>query len=229
MEESSDNNKTNRMLKEDEDRESLFSGTGKSSPSRSRSRSRRSKDRSEAKSSSRYKKRSESEEGKFIMKNGCCRDCMRAFSKSGKSCLCQVPKYERNYTLPEKGCNFCGCNGIFFFKLIIGCNPVDVRREKRKEQKKQLKDDKNILYKKQRLLDSDDEDLKVYNIDADEWNNKRKDFERFLSDNLHTIPYFTGFGIPMRTQSYILGYTPGSAEELKNKRNRSRRNRNLDS
>ena len=31
---------------------------------------------------------------KFIMKNGCCKECMRAFSKSGKSCLCQVPKSE---------------------------------------------------------------------------------------------------------------------------------------
>lgn len=25
---------------------------------------------------------------KFIMKNGCCRECMKAFSKTGKSCLC---------------------------------------------------------------------------------------------------------------------------------------------
>jgi hypothetical protein len=29
---------------------------------------------------------------KFIMKNGCCRECMKAFSKNGKSCLCQVPR-----------------------------------------------------------------------------------------------------------------------------------------
>jgi hypothetical protein len=28
----------------------------------------------------------------FVMKNGCCMECMKAFSKSGKSCLCQVPK-----------------------------------------------------------------------------------------------------------------------------------------
>lgn len=51
------------------------------------------------------------ENKKFVMKNGCCRDCMRAFSKTGKSCLCQVPKMERNYTLPDKGCHFCGCHG----------------------------------------------------------------------------------------------------------------------
>lgn len=29
---------------------------------------------------------------RFDPKNGCCRKCMKAFSKSGKSCLCQVPK-----------------------------------------------------------------------------------------------------------------------------------------
>jgi hypothetical protein len=51
---------------------------------------------------------------------------------------------------------------IFFINFKLGCNPVDVRREKRKELKKQLKEDKNILYKKQRLLDSDDEELKIY-------------------------------------------------------------------
>lgn len=90
----------------------------------------------------------------FVMKNGCCRDCMRAFSKSGKSCLCQVPRIERKYQLPEKGCHFCKCRG---------CNPVDVRKEKRLELKRKLGDDNRILYKKQRILDSDDEDLKIYN------------------------------------------------------------------
>jgi hypothetical protein len=90
----------------------------------------------------------------FVMKNGCCRDCMRAFSKTGKSCLCQVPRMERKYTLPDKGCHFCKCRG---------CNPVDVRKERRIELKKKLGDDNRILYKKQRILDSDDEDLKIYN------------------------------------------------------------------
>jgi len=55
--------------------------------------------------------KNEENDKKFIMKNGCCRDCMRAFSKNGKSCLCQVPKMERNYTLPEKGCHICECHG----------------------------------------------------------------------------------------------------------------------
>ena len=31
----------------------------------------------------------------FVMKNGCCMECMKAFSKNGKSCLCQVPKAQR--------------------------------------------------------------------------------------------------------------------------------------
>ena len=90
----------------------------------------------------------------FVMKNGCCRDCMRAFSKTGKSCLCQVPKLERKYTLPDKGCHYCKCHG---------CNPVDVRKERRVELKRKLGDDNKILYKKQRILDSDDEDLRIYN------------------------------------------------------------------
>ncbi len=127
-----------RTRDEEYDKESLFSD--RSSPSyRSRSSS--------------HEKREENDDKRFIMKNGCCRECMRAFSKTGKSCLCQVPKFERKYTLSDKGCNFCGCHG---------CNPVDVRREKRKELKKELREDKNILYKKQRLIDSDDEELKIY-------------------------------------------------------------------
>ena len=99
-------------------------------------------------------KKDYSEKKNFVMKNGCCRDCMRAFSKTGKSCLCQVPKLERKYTLPDKGCHFCKCHG---------CNPVDVRKERRVELKRKLGDDNKILYKKQRILDSDDEDLRIYN------------------------------------------------------------------
>jgi len=51
------------------------------------------------------------------MKNGCCKNCMRAFSKYNKSCICQVPKKVRKTALPESGCNFCGCKG---------CNPLDL-------------------------------------------------------------------------------------------------------
>lgn len=88
----------------------------------------------------------------FEIKNGCCKNCMRAFNKNGKACLCQVPKYERKYMLPESGCNYCGCHG---------CNPIDVRINKKKKLKKQYLEDKTLAYKNQRILDSDDEDLKI--------------------------------------------------------------------
>lgn len=53
---------------------------------------------------------------------------------------------------------------IFFFKFNSGCNPIDQRRESRKQKKKLLREDKNIMYKNQRLLDSDDEDLKIFQM-----------------------------------------------------------------
>ena len=137
----------------------------------------------------------------FIMKNGCCKECMRAFSKNGKSCLCQVPKSERKNTLPEKGCNFCGCHG---------CNPIDVRKDKRLELKKKLKENKHFNYKNQRLLDSDDEDLKVNEKDIDEWNKKKKIFFEDLKNIFKCNINYMGFGVPMRTQGYILGYQPNS-------------------
>ena len=137
----------------------------------------------------------------FIMKNGCCKECMRAFSKNGKSCLCQVPKSERKNTLPEKGCNFCGCHG---------CNPIDVRKDKKLELKRKYKEDKNVNYKNQRLLDSDDEDLKVNEKDIDEWNKKKKIFFEDLKNIFKCNINYMGFGVPMRTQGYILGYQPNN-------------------
>ncbi len=103
----------------------------------------------------------------------------------------------------------------------LGCNPVDVRREKRKEMKRNLKDDKNILYKKQRLLDSDDEDLKVYNNEADDWNKARKDLLKLISENISSNSNFMGFGAPLRTPSYILGYQPFN-EDRKRRTNKRR-------
>lgn len=35
------------------------------------------------------------------MYNGCCKKCMKAFSKTGKSCLCQVPHRDRKNPLPH--------------------------------------------------------------------------------------------------------------------------------
>lgn len=104
-------------------------------------------------SKSRSRSRSSSLKGKdSVMKNGCCKDCMKAFNKNGRSCICQVPKNERRYLLPEKGCHICGCQG---------CNPSDVRKNQRSDLKRQYKEDRNFPFKNQRLLDSDDEELKI--------------------------------------------------------------------
>ena len=134
---------------------------------------------------------------KFVMKNGCCRDCMKAFSKTGKSCLCQVPHKERKFQLPENGCIYCGCKG---------CNPIDVRFVERKEKKNLLFQDKNILHKNQRILDSDDEDLKIKDKDVDNYNLDKKDLNNELERVLKIHPIFYGYGAPLRTPSYILGY-----------------------
>jgi len=55
---------------------------------------------------------------------------MKAFSKLGKACLCQVPKAQRRTQLPIHGCKYCGCGG---------CNPIDMRKNKREELKDKLK------------------------------------------------------------------------------------------
>ena len=135
----------------------------------------------------------------FIMKNGCCRDCMKAFSKNGKSCLCQVPRKERKYHLPENGCNYCGCKG---------CNPIDVRYIERMAQKNILFKDKGINHKNQRILDSDDENLKIKEDDVDYYNMEKKEIQEDLNDVLKINSIFYGFGVPLRSPSYILGYNP---------------------
>ena len=135
----------------------------------------------------------------FVMRNGCCRNCMKAFSKNGKSCLCQVPKKERKFHLPEKGCNYCGCKG---------CNPSDVKYNERLEQKNLLYQDKSINHKNQRILDSDDENLKINDNDVDFYNIEKKEIQDDLDKVLKMNSNIFGFGVPLRTQSYILGYNP---------------------
>ena len=135
----------------------------------------------------------------FIMKNGCCRDCMKAFSKNGKSCLCQVPRKERKFHLPENGCNYCGCKG---------CNPIDVKYFERMAQKNLLFKDKGINHKNQRILDSDDENLKIKEDDVDFYNMEKKEIQEDLNDVLKINSIFYGFGVPLRSPSYILGYNP---------------------
>ncbi len=64
--------------------------------------------------------------------------------------------------------------------------------------------------------------LPISNID--EYNKRRKDFFEFLLRNLSCPPNFVGFGAPLRTPSYILGYNPNFSEENKKKRKRSYHN-----
>ena len=135
----------------------------------------------------------------FIMKNGCCRNCMKAFSKNGKSCLCQVPRKERKFYLPESGCNYCGCHG---------CNPIDMKYNERLQQKNILFSDKSINHKNQRILDSDDEDLKINDNLVDYYNKDKKEIADNLSEMLKVNSIFYGFGVPLRIPSYILGYNP---------------------
>ena len=124
---------------------------------------------------------------------------MKAFSKNGKSCLCQVPRRERKFFLPETGCNYCGCHG---------CNPIDMKYNKRRQQKSILSQDNTINHKNERILDSEDEDLKINDDLVDFYNRDKKDIQENLSDMLKINSIFYGFGVPLRIPSYILGYNP---------------------
>ena len=115
------------------------------------------------------------------MKNGCCRDCMKAFSKSGKSCLCQVPKQQRRAFLPLNGCKFCGCTG---------CNRADQIKEKRVDDKPKNKDEGNENYTRRHKMNDYEHDYIDLNEKGilslgqngksrqyDEWNSSKKEFE----------------------------------------------------
>lgn len=80
-----------------------------------------------------------------------------------------MPRLQRRATLPLNGCKYCGCKG---------CNPIDIRRDKRIEIKNKLKKEGTVKYqsKRQRLLDSDDEELLMVN-EFDEWNRVKKEFQ----------------------------------------------------
>ena len=165
-------------------------------------------------------KKGNSSNKKFIMKNGCCRDCMKAFSKNGKSCLCQVPKKERKFHLSENGCNYCGCKG---------CNPFDIKLNERKIEKNQLYQDKTIFYKNQRILDSEDEDLKIKEQDVDNYNIEKREIKDDLNEILKINSIFYGYGVPLRTPSYILGYNPAYNNYSYSKKNdNNNKNDNLD-
>ena len=80
--------------------------------------------------------------------------------------MCQVPRIQRRAPIHVTGCKFCSCKG---------CNPIDIRRDKRREIKDNLKKEGKLVMKRQILLDSDDEELEMKNR-YDEWNKARKEF-----------------------------------------------------
>ena len=135
----------------------------------------------------------------FEMRNGCCPKCMKAFSSNGKSCLCQVPIRERRLKLPEEGCNYCGCKG---------CNPIDIKHNERIGQKRILIQDRTITHKNERILDSEDESLQINDKYVDNYNRDKKHIKQDLDKSLGINSTIYGFGVPLRTPSYILGYTP---------------------
>ena len=111
-----------------------------------------------------------------------------------------MPRLQRRATLPTLGCKYCGCKG---------CNPIDIRRDKRQEIKSKLKKEGSGKYysKRQRLLDSDDEELLMVN-EYDDWNRARKEFQTIMQGLTHINSLVLGIGIPMRHPSYILGRPP---------------------
>ena len=97
--------------------------------------------------------------------------------------------------MPPAGCKICGCKG---------CNPIDIRKDKRQELKNNLQKEGKLISKRQRLLDSDDEDLEM-NTRFDDWNKARKEFGQMIQNYSKIDMLIMGIGIPLRHPSYILG------------------------
>lgn len=72
----------------------------------------------------------------------------------------------------------------------------------------------DLMFKRQRVIDSDDEEMRTNFRDADDYNRLRGDLEYFLENYLKNSKV-CGIGIPMRTRSYILGYNPKINDPLK--------------
>ena len=94
---------------------------------------------------------------------------MKAFSKQGKACLCQVPRSQRRTQLPSHGCKYCSCHG---------CNPIDMRKNKREELKERLRKGQSSFRdekaKLKRIIDSEEEDF----VSEDGWAQVRGELGR---------------------------------------------------
>jgi len=162
------------------------------------------------------------------MRNGCCKECMKAFSSKGKACICQVPSSVRRRKLPDGGCLFCGCDG---------CNPEDKQKIMEKELRI-TRDNKNeVKYIKgnfgrnkgrtgnrrsgsrpssysrsySRSLSksrsrSRSRDSRESEENLDNFNNSH--IGGFLRNMFNIYPPLMGFGIPQRSYSYIYGKPP---------------------
>ena len=87
---------------------------------------------------------------------------------------------------------------------------------------------KNVFYKNQRILDSEDEDLKIKEDDVDNYNIEKREIKNDLNDILKINSIFYGYGVPLRTPSYILGYNPNYNNYNSSKKNERNKN-NYDS
>eukprot|EP01017_Pseudomicrothorax_dubius_P047179 TRINITY_DN8429_c0_g1_i2.p1 TRINITY_DN8429_c0_g1~~TRINITY_DN8429_c0_g1_i2.p1 ORF type:complete len:379 (-),score=48.09 TRINITY_DN8429_c0_g1_i2:129-1265(-) len=160
--------------------------------------------------------------------NGCCRRCIKAFSKSGRACLCQVPKAVRKVRLPDSGCKFCGCHG---------CNPEDVGRAPQRPAHEEnqrgrtshrqdiissggLSEESNGEHDRSRsrsrdrssyYSNSDEDQSKEEEREPIKWsemnfdNLSRSPIGIMIANQFGLYPPLIGFGIPQRTPNYILG------------------------
>jgi hypothetical protein len=60
-----------------------------------------------------------------------------------------------------------------------------------------LKKEGKYYNKRQRLLDSDDEELQLGN-EYDEWNKSKKEFSTLMQNFTHINMFLLGIGVPMR-------------------------------
>jgi len=149
------------------------------------------------------------------MRNGCCKECMKAFSVSGKACVCQVPASVRRRKIPDTGCIYCGC---------YGCNPEDTqkmpespspernRHEASKHGKKvpthqlRRKRSNDSFSKSSRGSPSRSDSFESPRVQEDPLDNlNNSNMGNYLRKNFNVYLPLLGFGIPQRTYSYIHG------------------------
>ncbi|KRX01919.1 hypothetical protein PPERSA_05758 [Pseudocohnilembus persalinus] len=118
------------------------------------------------------------------LRNGCCKACLKAFSETGKSCMCNVPNKDRRQQLPKDGCKKCGCHG---------CHPYDTRLAQKGN------NNSSNSNRNRKSRSNSPENLQDLN------NLERSKIGTLISNQLQIFPPLLGFGIPQRTYSYLTG------------------------